>query len=827
MQKTISINIAGIVFYIEEDGYDKLNAYLKGIQQYFSSYEGSKEIVEDIEARIAEKFWDKQKKESKQAISLNDVNELITSMGSVSDFAAIEEDEDLATSEPRSEAKSSSETEGTDSTYKYNYKYESKAGNYKYEYKYDSGVKKLYRDERRKLLGGVCAGLAHNFHIDPLWIRLVALTLFLGLSPITESGLSGVILIIYIACWIAFPANMSLEENDHVKKFYRNPDHKVLGGVVSGVASYTGWDLGLLRFCFVLGIFFFGTGIMLYLILWLIAPEAKTLTDKMQMTGEPITLENIESNIKRALNTEDKPENNVTKLVLLPFRVLSQVIETISPATGFLGNIIRFFAGGMITFFAIVSFIALCFGLFAGLAALENSGIVLFDNVPLGMFTKDANDFLILSVFFLLATPLVSIGILGVSILTKRRIVSSTVWQSILAVFVISLFATMTAGIKYARNFSKSASIDRVETYNFATKTPIFQISYPNEDDDNHVFKPILELVGYEGADIKLEESFKANGSSKTDAENNAQSIKYNIVQKDSSLTFDAHLDFKENAKFRKQRLKLKLLIPTEKTFAMTKDFAYFISNMLDSRYFDDEVFKGSLWKFTKDGNLVCINRTLADEHRNDNTSENNDNDEFSDNLFVQKLPLTDFENIKIDLGSNSITNVIVHESNDSENGYQVAIAGDQASVDQVKASVKDGTLVIELADGAKEAGIIEVRVTLPKLASINLPTGVGTSYLKDVENDKLKVELGGNQVLKINGKTNELEVNLKDVAKLEAYELESQQAKIQTNNNAMAEVQVHQQLDAKSDGLGQIRYRGEPNVNKKITGSGMVIKEN
>jgi phage shock protein PspC (stress-responsive transcriptional regulator) len=826
MQKTISINIAGIVFYIEEDGYDKLNAYLKGIQQYFSSYEGSKEIVEDIEARIAEKFWDKQKKEGKQAISLNDVNELIASMGSVSDFAAIEEDEDLATSEPKSEAKSSAETEDTDHTYKYNYKYESKAGNYKYEYKYDSGVKKLYRDERRKLLGGVCAGLAHNFHIDPLWIRLVALTLFLGLSPITESGLSGVIFIIYVACWIAFPANLSLEENDHVKKFYRNPDHKVLGGVVSGVASYTGWDLGLLRFCFVLGIFFFGTGIILYLILWLIAPEAKTLTDKMQMTGEPITLENIESNIKRALNTEDKPENNVTKLVLLPFRVLSQVIETISPATGFLGNVIRFFAGGLMTFIAFVMVVALCIALFAGLAALENSGLIVMGDIPLKMFTKDVSDFLIISIFFLLVTPFIALGILGATILTKRRLINSTVWQSILGVFVISIFATMTASLKYAEKFSKSASIDRVETFNLGTKTPVFKINHPNDDDDNdnQAFKPFIELVGYEGSEIKLEESFKANGSSKVEAENNAKTIKYSVVQKDSSLTFDDRLDFKENTKFRKQRLRMKVLIPIEKPFAMTKDFAYFIENMLDSRYFDDEVFKGSLWKFTKDGNLVCINRTLSDE--NDNTSENDDNDEFPDHLFVQKLPLTGFENIKVDLGT-SVSNVIVHESHDSENGYQVAIAGDQASVDKIKARVKDGTLVIELADGVKEAGIIEIRVTLPKLASISLPNGVGTSYLKDVENDKLKVELGGNQVLKINGKTNELEANLKDVAKLEAYDLESQQAKIQANSNTTAEVQVNQQLDAKSDDFGQIRYRGEPNINKNISGSGMVIKEN
>ena len=336
MKKTISINIAGIVFHIEDDGFDKLNAYLKAIQKYFSSYEGSKEIVEDIEARIAEKFWDKQKSEDKQVISLEDVDGLIASMGSVSDFAAIEEDEDLAmageTKKEENQSTQSSSTESTtnaDGTYKYEYKYN-------YDYKHYSAPKKLYRDTRRKILGGVCAGLAYNLGFDPLWVRLAFLFLLLGIGPITAGILSGISFVLYIACWIAFPANAMLEEDDRIRKFYRNPDGKVLGGVVSGIASYTGWDLGMLRFVSVLSIFIFGSGIVIYLILWAIAPEAKTLTDKMQMSGEPITLENIESNIKRTFNVENKPEDSLTKLLLLPFRIISQVFKALGPFAEFL-----------------------------------------------------------------------------------------------------------------------------------------------------------------------------------------------------------------------------------------------------------------------------------------------------------------------------------------------------------------------------------------------------------------------------------------------------------------------------------------------------------
>ena len=56
MKKTVSINIGGIIFHIEEDGYDKLKNYLDSVNKYFSTFEDSGEIIADIESRIAEIF---------------------------------------------------------------------------------------------------------------------------------------------------------------------------------------------------------------------------------------------------------------------------------------------------------------------------------------------------------------------------------------------------------------------------------------------------------------------------------------------------------------------------------------------------------------------------------------------------------------------------------------------------------------------------------------------------------------------------------------------------------------------------------------------------
>src|SRR5689334_4937124 len=92
MKKNISINISGIIFHIEEDGYESLRKYLDSINKYFSSFEDSSEIMADIESRIAEIFLSKLN-EGKQVITADDVHTLITTMGSVSDFKAVEEHE--------------------------------------------------------------------------------------------------------------------------------------------------------------------------------------------------------------------------------------------------------------------------------------------------------------------------------------------------------------------------------------------------------------------------------------------------------------------------------------------------------------------------------------------------------------------------------------------------------------------------------------------------------------------------------------------------------------------------------------------------------------
>src|SRR5690606_27134285 len=93
MKKTISINISGILFHIEEDGYDILRKYLDAINRHFSSYKENHEIISDIENRIAEIFLSNLKN-NKQVISAENVDKLIEKMGTIADFSAVEEEKD-------------------------------------------------------------------------------------------------------------------------------------------------------------------------------------------------------------------------------------------------------------------------------------------------------------------------------------------------------------------------------------------------------------------------------------------------------------------------------------------------------------------------------------------------------------------------------------------------------------------------------------------------------------------------------------------------------------------------------------------------------------
>jgi len=160
MKKTIKINIGGVIFHLDEDAYQVLQNYLTAINQRFALTNEGKEIISDIEYRIAEILQSKLI-DQKQVITKDDIEEVIDIMGRPEDFT-----------DPEAEEAESHQ-------------------------KFDRSSKRLYRDPDNRILGGVSSGIATYLNIDPLIIRI------LFLVSIFAYGITG---IIYIVLWALLPA---------------------------------------------------------------------------------------------------------------------------------------------------------------------------------------------------------------------------------------------------------------------------------------------------------------------------------------------------------------------------------------------------------------------------------------------------------------------------------------------------------------------------------------------------------------------------------------------------------------------------------------------
>ena len=283
MNKTININIAGTVFNVDEDAYDLLNKYLESIKLYFSKIDKDGEIISDIESRIAENFLSKLSNKN-NSISLSDVKNIIKIMGTLDDFKEIYDDEN--------KEEETFSSNGKDS-------------------------KKLCRNVNDKVIAGVASGISNYFQVDPIIIRIIFLaSLFAG----------GFGFFAYIICWIGIPVKDG-SEPIITRRYYRDMDDKVIGGVAMGIAKYFSVDVSIIRILFIVSIFFGGFGIIVYFILWFITPEAKTVGEKMSMTGYAVTLENVEKFIKEKINPENKEENIFMKIILFPFRLIGPLLN--------------------------------------------------------------------------------------------------------------------------------------------------------------------------------------------------------------------------------------------------------------------------------------------------------------------------------------------------------------------------------------------------------------------------------------------------------------------------------------------------------------------
>ena len=804
MKKTIQINIAGVVFNIEEDAFETLKAYLDSIKTYFSGYDGSEEITADIEARIAEKFIGKNMAEDLPIIGADEVEKVMASMGTVADFEAIdekEEEDEVFTAPPKARKKAN--TSGS--------------------------PKKIYRDGKRKALAGVLAGLANRFAVDVVWFRVIFLILTLGLLG---TGVGPFFVLAYIICWVAFPVSNDLEEQVNIKKFYRDTDHKVVSGVASGLATYFSLDVALIRVLFVVGGIFFGVGIVAYLVLWASSPFAERLTQKMEMKGQEVTIENIDTNIKQNLNLSPmagkKNESGIATLLLLPFRILGKLFQGVGQLLSKLGPVFRVVLGLFFTVWGLgltIGAIVLT-GLFFG-ATTDHTW---FTNNEFALFTKDLSPSSGIFLFLATALPGIAITILGIFFIGNKRVANRNFWLTGLGLWVLGVLGLAFSGSQVAMNYAKDASYTEKEQFVF-TNDIIYLDNIDNYEDEHFDFNTNVRILKSQNGKITAEKRFSASGSTREIAKQNAQNLGYTISQKDSLLSFDSRATLNPEDGFRNQKVHVTLRLPVGQKIKMSNEFA---DDLLDnswslrSKYgFDSQDFESLTFILNENGKLVCEGCQELDEDakkiinsRRRGYSDHGDDREYErkDYYKTQTLDLDDFTGVEVG-GS---FHVLINQG--SEYNVEVMAERDR-DLEDLNVRVNGSDLDIDFKDRFfKNRGKVLVYVTMPNLESLDIS---GASHMKvmsfedikdididisgasdaklDIEAEDVRLSASGASSLELRGAIGSIKAEISGASRLRAKKAQIGDAEVNASGASDADFGKVDNLSSSTSGASHV----------------------
>jgi phage shock protein PspC (stress-responsive transcriptional regulator) len=477
MNKTVNINLGGIVFHIDEEAFLKLSNYLDAIKRSLNNTAGQDEIIKDIELRIAELISAKHSSE-KQVIVMSELDEVIAVMGQPEDYR-IEGDTNEADQPKAENGNSSAKTK----------------------------TKKLYRDKDDAMIGGVLSGLGYYFGIERVYLRLILLVALL----------------------------------------------------------------------------FYGFGFLTYIILWIVIPEAKTTSEKLEMKGEPVNISSIEKKVREEFNNvSDKIKNkdydslgnqlksNASKVGLTLSEVIHNVIKLFGKIVGIVLVVFSVLCLVGITFVSF-TFSSTSFTEFPWTNYILAGNLAEYPAWIFGLLT-----------WFALGIPAFFVTLLGFKLITPRsNSIGKPAKYTLLTLCILSFIALSYVGVSQVSEYKlagKSIQKDALPVTAKDTLNISFQHdeSFGSEegedaflvtqDAQNHsvIYSNNIRFNVYKSADSTtyLEIVRKARGKKATEARNSAENINYSYSFSNNNLVLNDFLLTDVKNKFRNQEVIINLYVP-------------------------------------------------------------------------------------------------------------------------------------------------------------------------------------------------------------------------------------------------------------------------
>ena len=651
MKQVININFHGQIVPIEVSAFDLLKQYTASLNNYFANEEGKEEIINDIESRIAELFQERLKK-GVTCITDDDVNAIIKSMGRPEEF---EGDDSTSFSQTTSssagpEPQASQQSTGTTAAHK-----------------------RLYRDENDKILGGVCAGLANYFGIDVVIVRIIFVVLAISF---------GFGLIPYIILWIAVPSSATKVIGGTRKRLFRDPDDKKIAGVCAGIGNYFGispwiprllfllpflsfvfhWShWGFMDFPNFLRVGFSPGALLIYIILWLVIPEAGNTAEKLEMKGSKVDLNTIKNSVveemKGVQSRAERLGHEARAFAETKGKAMGAEMSSMAKRSSrSLGDVIVFIVK------AFAYFIIGCFG-FAFVVALFAFAVASIGVFPLKDFLLTdgwQNFFAWGTLILFIAVPVIGIITWVIRRLAKIKSNRRVLRFTFVSLWVIGLVCFISLIYSVGKDFRSSNSINEQEIYltspnvnklEVTTSSPLrkyyrnswlqFEPFQSLDDDTAFVENVAVKILKSPNDSFKVTMLKMANGSSRRVADTLARLIQFNVAQKDSLLILDKGIAITKTDKFRNQRIILTVYVPVGKQIRINRNvgwghdihfngFAYTDDNYIDI----DNEEKG--WDEDVDyimraNGLYTLSGKPADEWKNGDKNKQNDSGDDDD----------------------------------------------------------------------------------------------------------------------------------------------------------------------------------------------------
>jgi phage shock protein PspC (stress-responsive transcriptional regulator) len=466
MKKTISVNLKGTNFIIEEDAYNRLETYLTKLASKLGSDPGKNDIIEDIELRIAELF-NGLLNDKKTVIEDDDVAQILVNLGDPSLYVSDEFEDNTTTQNEQKESE----------TYK----------------------RRLFRDMQTGSIGGVCAGLANYFAVDIVLVRIIfAVFFFVG-----------------------------------------------------------------------------GFAIPLYILLWIILPEAKTSIDRLQMHGKAVTIDSVKEEIENAAESIKTKSN----------RFASNITQN-KERSAHIGKIIRIIFGSILIFKAIGITILLFTLFFVGIS-FSPSGLITFQEMGDYYLTSEV-DFTIAIITVLVATVSLILFLLILGLKLVLNIQTKWTKYTLILLFtggIISVFSAALIGINTAKDFAINGEIERTIISIDTTRLELenYQISpykigkeftvksngineFIHLDNDQFIRNGIeIEYRKSKDSLFHVIQNLSAQGPTHRTALKKAKNIEHSCQLVSGKLRIATGYRFPISDKMRAQTLKLILEIPKNK----------------------------------------------------------------------------------------------------------------------------------------------------------------------------------------------------------------------------------------------------------------------